>query len=324
MKKHVVRKRLADGSVKEYVYARERRRATPLDAKSLLALLRAYQRSPEWARLRPVTRENTERYLRPLLAIGHFKAEDVRRKHLLLIRDRMASTQGHGAAAAFCRAVSRLFSWSVDREWIEHSPATRLRGGLDSGTLPTWTMDQAAHAIADLPEPYSRAVMLALHTGQRRGDLCRLRWDAFTGTHLMVAQQKTAKRGRDAAPLSIPLQPEMISALEQWRREARGLTILETARGKSWIPGYLSRTLPLELQRIGLPHGLNIHGLRKLAAVTLAEAGCSTHEIAAITGHRTLAMVQHYTEAVNQRTLSEAAVVKLASVNRAGNRLKRQ
>ncbi len=192
------------------------------------------------------------------------------------------------------------------------------------GTLPTWTMDQAVRAIAGLPPPYSRAVMLALHTGQRRGDLCRLRWDAFTGSHLLVAQQKTAKRGRDAAPLSIPLQPEMVATLEQWKRDARGLTILETARGKPWIPGYVSRTLPLELQRIGLPPGLNIHGLRKLAAVTLAEAGCSTHEIAAITGHRTLAMVQHYTEAVNQRTLSEAAVVKLASVNRAGNRLKRQ
>jgi integrase len=324
MQRHVVKKRLADGSIREYIYDRTRRKEQPIEAKSLLALLRAYQRSPEWARLRPVTQATAETYLRPLLKIGHYRVEDVRRKHILLIRDRMADTRGHGAAAAFCRAASRLFSWAVDREWIEHSPATRLRGGLDSGTLPTWTMEQAIHAIAALPPPYSRAVMLALHTGQRRGDLCRLRWDAFTGSHLLVAQQKTAKRGREAAPLSIPLRPEMIAALDAWKRDARGLTILETARGKPWIPGYLSRTLPLELQRTGLPRGLNIHGLRKLAAVTLAEAGCSTHEIAAITGHRTLAMVQHYTEAVNQRTLSEAAVVKLASVNRAGNRLKRQ
>ena len=37
--------------------------------------------------------------------------------------------------------------------------------------------------------------------------------------------------------------------------------------------------------RAGLPR-LGIHGLRKLAATRLADAGCSTHEIAAITGHR--------------------------------------
>jgi hypothetical protein len=36
------------------------------------------------------------------------------------------------------------------------------------------------------------------------------------------------------------------------------------------------------LPRIGLPGELNVHGLRKLAAASLADAGCSTHEIAAI------------------------------------------
>ena len=37
---------------------------------------------------------------------------------------------------------------------------------------------------------------------------------------------------------------------------------------------------------------MNVHGLRKLAAVKLAEAGWTTHEIAAVTGHHTLAMVE--------------------------------
>ena len=57
--------------------------------------------------------------------------------------------------------------------------------------------------------------------------------------------------------------------------------------------------------------GLNLHGLRKLAAVRLAEAGCSLHEIAAITGHESLAQVSLYTADVDQERLALAAVTRL-------------
>jgi integrase len=42
----------------------------------------------------------------------------------------------------------------------------------------------------------------------------------------------------------------------------------------------------------GLPSKLSLHGLRKAAARRLAEAGCSVHEIGAITGHKTLSEVE--------------------------------
>jgi integrase len=41
--------------------------------------------------------------------------------------------------------------------------------------------------------------------------------------------------------------------------------------------------------------------LRKAAARRLAEAGCSTHEIAAITGHASLKEVARYTEAADRK-----------------------
>ncbi|RBO52680.1 hypothetical protein DSD19_13315 [Rhodovulum sp. BSW8] len=43
------------------------------------------------------------------------------------------------------------------------------------------------------------------------------------------------------------------------------------------------------------------------AAMQLAEAGCSDSEIAAVTGHRTLQMVQKYRAGANQRRLSRQA-----------------
>jgi len=51
------------------------------------------------------------------------------------------------------------------------------------------------------------------------------------------------------------------------------------------------------------------HGLRKAA-----EAGCSTHEIAAITGHATLGMVELCTREADQRRRASAAIGKLELV----------
>jgi hypothetical protein len=54
-----------------------------------------------------------------------------------------------------------------------------------------------------------------------------------------------------------------------------------------------------------------MHGLRKTAALMLAEVSCATHEIASITGHAPLAEIEWYTKAVNQKKLATAAICKL-------------
>jgi len=57
-----------------------------------------------------------------------------------------------------------------------------------------------------------------------------------------------------------------------------------------------------------LPQRCVTYGLRKAAARLLAEAGCTTHEIMAITGHKTLAEVERYTRAAAQKKLAASAM----------------
>jgi integrase len=64
-----------------------------------------------------------------------------------------------------------------------------------------------------------------------------------------------------------------------------------------------------ECDKAGLPH-CSAHGLRKAAARRLAEAGCTAHEIGAITGHASLTELARYTKAADQRRLAEAAMAK--------------
>ncbi|WP_261763188.1 tyrosine-type recombinase/integrase [Asaia bogorensis] len=61
---------------------------------------------------------------------------------------------------------------------------------------------------------------------------------------------------------------------------------------------------------------LSGHGLRKAAARRLAEAGCTPHQIAAITGHKTLSEIERYTRAADQKKLAEEAMKRMEIVKR--------
>ncbi len=307
---HVVRRKLADGSVMEYRYVRKRGKRQPRAADSIHALIEAYQASPEWHGLAEATRVQYALYLRPLWRVGHVSIHSVTRRELKIARDMIARDRGNGAAYGFARTVSALFTWAVDSDWLNASPAMRLAKGLPKGELKAWTPQEAAEAIAKLPEHLRRVVVLALYTGQRRGDLCSLTWSAYDGEVIRLTQQKTKE------PVSVPCHPALKAELDAWRQATPGIgnaTILTDAHGKPWKPNLLSHYLPAALVRIGLSNEINVHGLRKLAAANLAEAGCSANEIASITGHRTLRMVSFYTRSADQKRLASAAIVRFTA-----------
>jgi integrase len=307
----IVRRIQADGTVKEYRYApyRAKPRVAPTD--TIDALVTQYQRSPEWDALADKTRETYGLYQRCLIRVGHVRVSEIRRREILAVRDAIAQTSGHGAAQVFIRAVSVLFRWAIQRDWIEHSPVTKIPA-LKGGELRAWTAQEADKAQAGLPEHLRRVVVLARYTGQRRGDLCAMTWAQFDGEAITLKQEKA---GKDAEPIVIPCDPILRAELLAWRNDPvvalPARTILVNSFGRPWRPQTLSEKLPVALVKLGLPRDLNVHGLRKLAATSLANAGCSPHQIAAITGHRTLAMVQHYTKAVDQRRLAIEAIERL-------------
>jgi enterobacteria phage integrase len=58
----------------------------------------------------------------------------------------------------------------------------------------------------------------------------------------------------------------------------------------------------------GLPLDCQPHGLRKAAGRRLAEAGCTTKQIMAILGHKSIAEAERYTREANQIRLATAAM----------------
>ena len=153
------------------------------------------------------------------------------------------------------------------------------------------------------------AYALLLYTGQRRSDVVTMSWaDVKDGT-ICVTPLKTKRTS--GVKLWIPIHPALQQVLDAADRD--GEAILQTAFGQPFTSnGFGSGVMAVKIEKAGLPERCVTHGLRKAAARRLAEAGCTANEIAAITGHATLAEVSRYTKAAEQRKLAQAAMRRLS------------
>jgi integrase len=129
-----------------------------------------------------------------------------------------------------------------------------------------------------------------------------------------VRQEKTS------TPLMIPVHPELAAALASVPKT--NLTFLVTERGAPFTSAGFGNWFRDRCNEAGLPQ-CSAHGLRKLAATRLANAGCSTDQIKAITGHRSLSEVARYTKQADQRRLALQAMERLTADQSRGNENKK-
>ena len=146
------------------------------------------------------------------------------------------------------------------------------------------------------------ALALLLYTGQRRSDIVRMGRQHVRNGAISVRQQKTG------AALEIEIHPELQRALDA--TAAGNLTFLVTERGQPFTSAGFGHWFRAHCAEAGLPKHCSAHGLRKACARRLAEAGCSAHEIAAVTGHASLREIERYTKAVDQIRLARSAIQK--------------
>jgi integrase len=119
-------------------------------------------------------------------------------------------------------------------------------------------------------------LLLALWTGQRQGDLLRLPWSAYDGTHIRLKQSKTGCR------VVIPVGAPLKAALDCSAK--RSTIILTTADGKPWTPDGFRASWRKACSKAGVV-GVTFNDLRGTAVTRLALAECTEAEIATIIGH---------------------------------------
>lgn len=200
----------------------------------------------------------------------------------------------------YVQIISLLWNYAVKkRDWpLGQNPAA----GIDLfgkqrefEPWPPWMVDKLESA----PEVVRTAAELILNTGQRPNAAIGMRHKQFSGEWMKVLNEKNGGEYEVYCPA--PLRAFLAD------RPKSGAFVL--AKNLTEPMGYDAVERAFRAWRSTLPNDASkyvLHGLRKLAIVRLAEAGCSDAEIQAVTD-QSMEMVAYYRKQANRKVLSRSA-----------------
>jgi hypothetical protein len=267
------------------------------------ALVVSYYRSAEWNALSADT-QKTRR-----LIIERFRLKHGDKRVALLHRDHILSM------------LAAIEKPSAKRHWLK-----AIRGLLRSA-VPNMRKDDPAEGIAGIKMPKSeghhswtdaeieqyraywplgtqqRLVMeFALETTSRRCEVVRL------GPQHVKDGRIRIERFHGSKDVDILVSPELQAACDAMPKGH--LTYIVTMHGKPRSVAGLGNDFAKWATEVGLPKRCRLHGLKKGGMRRLAEAGSTTHELMAISGHCTLSEVQRYTADADRKRLADSGMAK--------------
>jgi len=169
----------------------------------------------------------------------------------------------------------------------------------------TWTEEELSTFEAYWPigtrERLAYAVLL--YTGQRGSDAVDIMRSSVKSGAINLTQRRTG------AEIRITIHPELDRIIKV--TPANDVYLLGDAAGRKLTRDGITRLIRRAVKDAGLPRRCVAHGLRKAILRRLAERGGTSKELQAVSGHRSLAEVERYTEMAEQARLNRQAMAKL-------------
>jgi integrase len=250
------------------------------DRSTFHSVITGYKASQDFLGLRERTRTDYLEHIKkiekafgdlPLAALNDARVT----KDFIDWRDSMAKSPRQADYA--WTILMRLLSWARARGLTLYRPPERVdRLYHADRSERIWEEQHIAAFMVKASEPLQRALVLALETGQRQGDILTLPWSAYDGQWVRLRQAKTGRR------VNVPVTRRLKSVLDNTKRTAT--VVLTNTKGMAWKKSAFGNAWRTACRKAGIT-GLTFHDLRGTAVTRLAEAGCSHAEIAAITGH---------------------------------------
>jgi integrase len=308
---------------------------TPTAAERVVAgtvhdLIAKYKQSEKFQGLKPRTKSDYVGYMDVLLTdLDDIMVVDIELATFYDLQEKYSATP---RKANFILGMLRILMKFAKRRGIrKDNPAEDLEMLKGGQGFKAWTEADVVQFLQSAPPAtMRRALMLALYTGQRRGDVIQMTWGKYDGEFIQVTQEKGEGDGAEEATVWIPAHKDLKAEMDLWPRQSTKKkggakilvphrTILVSARSAPWNGRALAHEFQKAVENAGLRDpdekgfGLSLHGLRKLAVSRLLDAGCSVDEVMAITGHKTDTMVRHYDKQASKKPRAKAAILKLES-----------
>lgn len=283
--------------IAEYVRLTRERPDAPFQG-CMAQIIRDYLKSPAYTGLKPSTREGYDFAIKAIeTSFFAMTAKQISatgsRTLFMQWRDEIA--QKHPRKADLYMSVLKRILWfGLDREMIERHPLERVEKVSNGSRRDVIWTDEDIQTFRygklnpdsktkkdkwqkhPAPEPLVRALMLAIWTGQRQGDLLKLTWKAYDGHSIYLRQSKTGSHVR------MKVSEELKSYLDGVPR-GNSVTILTNGQGQPWATGFKSSwRKAVEKAKI---EGKTFHDLRGTFVTLAYRSGASIKEIAEVSGH---------------------------------------
>ena len=295
-----------------YAAAHAERKKAP--SGNLFSLIAAFRASSEFTGRADKTQKDYRRYLKMI-------EDEFGTMPLTVVQDRRARGKfkewRDGMAANPRKAdyawtvLARVLAVAKDRGLIAVNVCERGGRLYEADRAEKIWLSLHIRAFCDVASAELQfALLMALWTGQRQGDLIRLAWPQYDGAHIRLRQGKT--KARVMVPVGTPLK----AVLDARRPEKAEGPILRNTFGEPWTSDGFRTSWGKAFDKAKLGDAdLHFHDLRGTAVTRLALSGCTTPQIAAITGHSSRDVDEilkaHYLG--GQADLAEQAIVKLAA-----------
>jgi integrase len=239
---------------------------------------------------------------------GDKRAATLQREHIVrLMAARAAKPE---SANGLRKALRALMQHAVEMGLRSDDPTRDVKAlrskskmGFHRWTEAEIAEFEARHPIGTKPR---LALALGLYTGQARQDVVAMGPQHIENEVLNWVRGKTEQT--TGTELAIPIHPALRAIIDA--TPSGHLTFLVTEFGRPFVAAGFGNWFREQCDMVNLRH-CSFHGLRKAASVRLAEAGCTPHEIAAITGHASLKEIVRYTKTADRKRLARSAMEKV-------------
>jgi integrase len=219
------------------------------------------------------------------------------------------------AANSLVKALRQVFGWAKDAKHVSHNDAADVSylASDNPDGFYTWTPSdiEAFSRTHPVGSKAHLALSLLLYSGVRRSDVVRLGPQLVKEGAFHFVEWKGRGRKRTRKERAVPIIPALQEAIDTAPKG--NLVYLTTTFGKPFTSNGFGNWFKDRCVEAGLPH-CSAHGLRKAAAVTAAEAGCSTHELMALFGWTSVKQAELYTRKANRDKLSQSGASKVVQL----------
>ena len=291
-------------------------RKAEVRAGTLGGLIASYLASPEFEGLAPRTKSDYYRVFDWLSGGEATPLNAIDSPFVMQLRDLAFRKHKIRFANYVITILSLIFNWGKPRGLVKENPAADVPKikppkGRPQANRP-WRQEEFEVVLLAASSGVRLAVAIAAYTGLREGDVIGLPWSAYDGRAITLRQGKTGEE------LWIPVHSSLKAELDA---AARVSTIICTnSYDRPWTKNGLAGSFFKLIRRLEaegkIGEGLTFHGLRHTVAVALADAGCDTRTIMAITGHKAESMAALYTKGADTKRRATAGITALEEHSR--------